>query len=197
MDYICCVDGKQFVGRRRRYYKNVEVPNEFQAFNAPVLSSNSSSTNFIVRANAETYSHFAYYAFDKNPNTFWRSNSSTAWIEFYNPNGLRLSSFWHRCYYNYPTRGRVLGSNDGSSFSEIISFMNSNEFNFSINVNSSKFYKYHRVQIDATNRDVVHCAQIDVFAEELLSTRTELQEVRSTDDYDFYEDKPMIFKVGG
>ena len=45
----------------------------------------------------------AYGAFDNNTNTYWRSGTTSGWIQFYNPVPLKVSAIKWGYFYSYPT----------------------------------------------------------------------------------------------
>lgn len=193
-------------GYTRKYYKTitVNVPEETQTFTQPVLSANGTlgGNSFAVSASGENQSgsnpYRAYEAFDNNASTYWRcSNTTSGWIQFYNPKPLHVSTLKWGYFYSYPTGGSVLGSNDGTNFDTLTTWTNSSAADFTITVNSTKAYKYYRITVTGVNTDVVHCKDMTITATEVIKEAYSYsQEVESTiDDYDRYEDVLNIFEV--
>lgn len=202
MAYIILDNGKYYTfanGYTRKYYKTitVNVPEETQTFTQPVLSANGTlgGSNFAVSASSENQSgtnpYRAFEAFDGNSDTYWRcANTTSGWIQFYNPKPLYVSTLIWGYFYSYPTGGSVLGSNDGTNFDTLTTWTNSSAADFTITVNSTKAYKYYRITVTGVNKDVVHCKEITITATEVIKEAYSYsQEAESTiDDYDRYED---------
>ena len=158
---------------KRTYYKKT-------LWAQPTLSANGSvgGASFAVSASAAT--NPAYYAFDSNSSTYWRSGTASGWIQFYNPIPLLVSNIRWGYFYSYPIGGTVQGSNDGTTWDTVASWSNSAAADFDIQLISSIAYKYHRINITGVNKDVIHSTQLSITA--LVLTQG------TADDYDYYID---------
>lgn len=138
----------------------------------PTLSANGSvgGNAFAVTGSAESNSsgnRYFYHAFDNNTSTYWRCNSGTGYIEFYNPVPLRVTNLKWTYYYCYPTGGNVQGSNDRTNWTTIKTWTNSSAADFNISLSSNNnAYKYYRINITGVNKDVIHCKQLTITAQE-------------------------------
>lgn len=184
-------------GLTRKYYKTVDVPAEYTAWTQPVLSANGTmgGTTFAVAANVQTNVsgvRYAWYAFDNNASSYWRGNS-TGWISFYNPVPLKVASIQWVYFYSYPKGGTVEGSNDNSQWVKLCDWTNSAAANFTITVNSTTEYKYHRVNITGVNKDVIHCVKLNITASYKTREAYSYETESTADDYDRYEDVPGYY----
>ena len=163
---------------RRGYYKRVYYKKT--SWTQPALSANGSvgGASFAVSASAAT--NPAYYAFDSNSSTYWRSGTAAGWIQFYNPIPLLVSNIRWGYFYSYPTAGTVQGSSDGITWDTVANWNNSAAADFDIKLTSSIAYKYHRINVTSVNKDVIHSSQLSITA--LVLTQG------TADDYDYYID---------
>lgn len=139
----------------------------------PVLTSNSSIVNgnsFGVScnsysSNSSSASGDIYKAFDSDKTgTYWRSGTSTGWFLFYSSVALKVKNIEIIPYYSYPMTGTIEVSNDGSTWSKIKDWTNTNNATFTIEVNSDNYYKYYKVNITKISRDVIHLCNISIDA---------------------------------
>lgn len=165
-----------------RYYK-------YDTWTQPVLSADGTMGGDSFATSASAWNLVSsgsiaqpYAAFDKNTSTYWRSGTTSGWLQFYNPSPIKVSTIKWGYFYNYPTGGNVQGSNDGNAWTTLANWTNSSASDFTIQVNSNAFYKYYRINITGVNTDVIHCLEFTINA--ILST---YKEVTSSDDYDFTE----------
>ncbi|MBR1908110.1 hypothetical protein IJ818_04150 [bacterium] len=130
----------------------------------PTLSENGliGGSEFAVDSSSSSSSTpDAYMAFNGLNDNKYASSANGAtfyWISWYNPTPLKISSI---SIYNAnysgatgPTGGIVQGSDDNSTWEDIVTFTNSvtaiNQ-TWSISVNSNKSYKYHRIYVPSAN----------------------------------------------
>lgn len=140
------------------------IPGSVVDFNVSPLSSNGTlgGGSFAVSANDDG-SHYAYYAFDQNSDTYWRYGASSGSFTFYNPEAIIVNQILYSPYYSYPTAGEIRGSNNGSDWTTITSFTNDVNSTFTIDLSSNNTaYKYYQIYISSVNRDVIHCSEIQI-----------------------------------
>lgn len=140
------------------------IPGSVVDFNVYPLSSNGTlgGDSFAVSANDDG-SHYAYYAFDQNSDTYWRYGASSGSFTFYNPEAIIVNQILYSPYYSYPTAGEIRGSNNGSDWTTITSFTNDVNSTFTIDLSSNNTaYKYYQIYISSVNRDVIHCSEIQI-----------------------------------
>ena len=193
----CIIDGYT-----RKYYKTINVAEKTQTFTQPTLTANGTlgGTTFAVSASSENQSgsnpYRTYEAFDNNSSTYWRcTNTTSGWIQFYNPNPLYVTSLTWGYFYSYPTGGSVQASNDGNTWTTLKTWTNSSAADFVITINSNIAYKYHRINVTGVNKDVVHCTQITITATELLAEAYSYETDGTEEDYDRYVDFPNLFSI--
>lgn len=182
---------------QRSYYKRIYYKKT--PWTQPTLTANGTAggDSFAVSASAEgtgTQFHPAYNAFDNNSSTYWRSGTTTGWIQFYNPVPLLAQSIRWIYFYCYPTGGTVEGSNDGGTWKAVSTWTNSIAGDFDIQVGSDAAYRYYRVNITGVNKDVIHSSQLNITAEEIAEGAADdydyyVDETATEDDYDYYVDK--------
>lgn len=167
----------------------IEIPGASEDFNYPTLSSNGTIGGSSFAVNAEDDgSHPAYYAFDNNSDTYWRYGSQSGSITFYNPEEIIVSQIIYTPFYSYPTAGEVRGSNDGTSWSTITSFINDSINEFTIDLSTNKTaYKYYQIYISSVNMDVIHCSSIRIKTTTKTSKATSHTIYPLTKDLLFYE----------
>lgn len=183
------------VGTKRRYFKTVNVDAVTKTFSQPTLSSEGTmgGGSFAVSASANSDGNGVYSVFDSSTSTYWRSGTSSEWIQFYNPNRLKVTRIKWGYFYSYPKSGTVQGSANGSSWTTLKSWTNSSASDFTITLSTTGFYKYYRINISSVNRDVIHCANLAITAtEEVTAAYSYEVEVSSTDSYDRYIDEKVI-----
>jgi hypothetical protein len=132
-----------------------------------------------------------YQAFDGDSDTnktYWRPSSVRSWFTFYSSVAIRLIRLDilnlitpnTLNVFGTPTAGYVEGSNDNATWISLISFNNVTTGAFTLNVNSSDFYKYHRVTITATNdNDVPHIRYINITANKTTTITIYPEQVQS------------------
>lgn len=118
-------------------------------WNLVVSGTSYEANGFKVKAGSFTGTSFVYYAFDNNAATSWQgAGTSTDWIMIELPNLLEVRQFTLRAS-NNDTNARVIveGSNDGSSWADLISsniLSGINTFQLDIASAYSAEYKYYR-----------------------------------------------------
>jgi len=160
-DYNLIIPQKHTINVQK-YLKKIitETP-----FVQPTLSANGTigGDSFAVDSSSSSGTNgLAFYAFNGivNDNRYADSaNGATFyWISWYNPIPLKIASLKiDNSPYSgatAPTGGIVQGSNDNSNWEDIVTFTNSvtaiNQ-SWTITVNSSKSYKYHRIYVPSSN----------------------------------------------
>ena len=174
----------------RRYYKYTD-----SLWTQPTLTENGIMGRgaFAVTANANAGSSQPYLAFNgiTTGNEGWESNSTTsAWIEFYNPNPLKVSQISVQNYYRVATiykieSGSVEGSNDDINWTQLCTYTNSNFDNgaiWDITVNSADAYKYHRVNCQRASAGYMIIQEMGITATERIPQES------TASDYDYYID---------
>lgn len=101
----------------------------------------------------------AWEAFAADETQYWRSATSTSYIDFYNPVPIKIKKMYCRTNigdtvtYGAPESGSVYGSDNGTDWTKITDFTNSTTGVFTVTVNSTTFYKYHRFEGTCTVND--------------------------------------------
>ena len=175
-------------GAGRKYYK-------YESWTQPTLSSNGTigGGSFAVTASAESQAsgdppYKAWEAFDKNSYTYWRSGQTSAWLEFYNPEPLRVTNLQYANTYCYPTQGTVIASNDNSNWDTLTTWTNNSIDTFNIDLSSNtNTYLYYRVVVNQVNTDYVHCQELTITAQKVVEG--------TSSDYDFYEDVDVYYGI--
>lgn len=178
------------------YVKNVMVDEPWQQ---PVLSANGTmgGSGFACSVSAyklETSGSVAdaYGAFDNDANTYWRSGTTSGWIQFYNPVPLKVSAIKWGYFYSYPTGGNVQGSNDGETWTTLTTWTNSSEADFTISLNHQDHYRYYRINVTGVNKDVIHAHSLTITA----TYQEEVEQyVGKDDDYDYFFTETYAIKV--
>lgn len=140
-----------------------------KSFTQPTLSSNGTmgGSSFATTADHETNGNNpAWYVFDGNDNTYWRGGNVPGYIDFYNPKAMVVKNIRWGYFYSHPTAGNVQGSNDGSTWENIIDWTNGSSSDFDIDLSSNTTaYKYYRINVSSVNNDVIHCKQLTITGE--------------------------------
>lgn len=141
------------------------------AFSQPTLSANGTlgGASFAVTASSEYSTYYAYKAVDNNNSTFWGSNSGLpAYFVFYNPNALKISSLtFKNTTTDVITAYTLYGSNDNSTYTTIGSYTNSvttSGASWTTQINSSEFYKYHKIVATSGTTTYAGITQLDITA---------------------------------
>jgi len=190
----------------RVYYKRGEVET---SWTQPVLSANGTigDNAFACAASSEVgYDsiHNQYYtawkAFNgitpaQDQDGYWMASSTSLpqWLEWYNPNPLKITRIqitgggnMMGVYVGQPTTYQIQTSNDNINWSTIYNGTNSSaSTNLIIDIDINNYYKYWRIYITATYYN------LEAIIREITITATQIVEsiVPGTpDDYDFYED---------
>ena len=142
-----------------KYYKKVFVD---RPWNRPNLTSNgvlggdSFACISLTPIDSSTYDAWRLFNGLEGEDT-WFSTSSQGAFVFYNPYPLKVESFEVVNYYasnNYSLnwyKGSIYGSNDNVNWDKLTDFINESHYgggeHWVIPVNSTGYYKYHKVQI--------------------------------------------------
>lgn len=148
-------------------------------FTRPNLTSNGimGGSNFAVDVSDIYNSSFpAWKAFDGITNSgFWHANNSSShWIKWYNPTGLRISSLtiYNGDYPDYTVSTySLLGSNDNSTYEIIVSGTNTVRTNWgswTIDVNTDKVYKYYRLDCKGYTGSYLYISEIQFNAKQVI-----------------------------
>lgn len=179
----------------RKYYKTINVPEETAPFVTPVLSSNGvyGQGAFSIKAvPKETWN--LYYAFDNNGNTFYYVSNPGS-IYFYTWSQIKVSSILFAISSGSTSTVRSYGSNDGSQWKKLGS-ANPGSGSFTLNVNSSDFYHYYRVDTTGGSKDYFYGDRITITADELIKEAYSYEiEVAEGEEYDRYEDVTSLSRL--
>lgn len=154
----------------------------------PILSANGTmgGSSFAVSASSEYSTWKAWQAFngETTGNEGWESTSTTdAWIQFYNPTALKVSQLDLLNFYRDIAAfkfesGSVEASNDGTSWTELCTFTANQTAGgtTTVNVNSSNFYKYHRINCHRASSGYIIIQEITITAvyQETIDASTSL-----------------------
>lgn len=143
-----------------KYYKKILVD---RPWNRPNLTSNGVfgggefACTSLTPLQASTYDIWHLFNGIDTGEDLWSSASGQGAFVFYNPNPLKVESFEVVNYYasnNYGInwyKGSVYGSNDNVNWVKLTDYINENHYgsgeHWVIPVNSTGYYKYHKVQI--------------------------------------------------
>lgn len=184
----------------RKYYKYQTVES---SWTQPVLSANGTlgGDSFACSpSSTEEYLNWypAWKAFDNTNSTAWSCVGSTGHMIFYNPAALKVSSIKITNptnnsgilnFHSVATAGNIQASNDSTNWIQIATYTNSSTTSgqtWTINVNSSNFYKYYKIEITSSSNNNNTClAEVAITA-----TKGGITIIEGTSfDYDFYEDE--------
>ena len=120
-------------------------------FSRPNLSANGTmgGNSFAVSCDSSVSGYSAYYAVDGNTDYLWMVNNTNSICKytFYNPIPLKVSQIVN--YYTSTTYSAsnftVEGSNDNENWTEIGTYTVSKTLTQTIPVNSTRYFKYHRI----------------------------------------------------
>lgn len=143
-------------------------------FIQPALKANGSpgGTSFAVSrssyaSNSQALCKDAYGVFDGDKQTYWRASGTNENIVFYYPIPLKVKSIVITPFYSAITTVNIEGSNTNGDWVQLAS-MNPNTVNeFTLSVNSSNAYKYHRVTFTVASGNV-HIADMQINAKEVV-----------------------------
>lgn len=179
----------------RKYYKTINVPEETIPFVTPVLSSNGvyGQGSFSIKSVPEA-TWVLYYAFDNNGNTFYQVSNPCS-IYFYTSSKIKVSSIFFAISSGSAGKVRSYGSNDGSQWKELGGAY-TNSGSFTLNVNSSDFYHYYRVDTSGGSKDYFYGDRITITADELIKEAYSYEiEVAEGEEYDRYEDVTSLSRL--
>lgn len=146
------------------------------AYNRPNVSSNGtfSVDNLSIQVDS-TYdsSYPAWKVFDGITNSgFWHANgNSSHWIKWYHKSPTKISrlKIFNGNYSSYSIRTYTLsGSNDNSSWVELISGTNNNTSDWNgwdINVNSNNAYSYYKLDCTSQSGNYLYICEIQIEGE--------------------------------
>lgn len=150
----------------------------------PLLSANGTlgGNSFAVAASSEySTSYQAYMAFRGDFDTsYWHSASQTDnnwYLTFYNPTALKVSKLDITIYStsHIPSGGKLQGSNNGTSWTDVCNFTNTTATNqsdkFVIDArNNTTFYKYYRILFTGSSSTYVNVGEVVIWATYLVSS---------------------------
>ena len=129
-------------------------------FTQPTLTSNGvlGGDAFAVTQSTSYSGTKAYMCFDNNSSTpEWHATAGLPqYVIFYNPNPLKVSALEIIPYTKGTApsdnwvSGKVYGSNDNSTWTELATFTQASKTNPNVTVNSANEYYYHKVEFTAT-----------------------------------------------
>lgn len=181
----------------RFYWKREETE---QSWTQPVLSANGTigGDSFACVASGEKSSYYAWKAFNNNTSDYWHIDSVPSWIEWYNPNPLKITKVVFTTGEHVDIGNRyavknykIQASDDGNSWVDIYTGTNSStgtRVSVTANISNNNFYKYWRIYVSSINAG--NGAEIW----EVSVTATQLQETitpGTAEDYDFYTDEDV------
>lgn len=191
---------------KRRYYKTINVPAQYQLWTQPVLTSNGTMGGDTFGCDQEAYYEAGsveppqqmFYLFS-NMSGEWQINTvSTSkfyWGKFYSPVPIVLSqiSFANFDPTYAPNYIKVYGSNDDSSYTligEHSSWGQTTGFVPVPLIGEQQLWKYFKVEIRPRAADAVMLSRVQVTASTLVSDAYSYEEEVSKDEaYDRYEDE--------
>lgn len=196
-------DDRLYVFKRKEYWKY-----EYKDWTQPVLTANGTMGGSSFAASqvgfADEGDLKAFRAFDNNTSTMCYFAKSTGYLQWYNPNPLKITNLKLTNYIgdSWGTRaltsGSIQVSNNGSDFVELKTFTNSAtgggaSWNIDLSANTG-YYKYYRIV--CTGNSVARPeANAQCHIAELKITATEQYSVPSTkDDYDFTTDRAYVLR---
>jgi hypothetical protein len=196
-DYDYKIDNDAcYVLRRKHYWKY-----EYKDWKQPVLTADGTigGNSFATSQTSFTESGLeAFRAFDGDTSTKCFFTKSTGYLQWYNPNPLKITNLKLTNFVgdSWGTRALTAGSiqvsNNGSNFVELKTFTNSTtgggaSWNIDLSANTG-YYKYYRIVCTETSYAVSNAAN-QCHISELKLTATEQITVKGTkDDYDFTTD---------
>ena len=140
-----------------RYYKKILVDRPWNRPNltsSGVLGGDKFACKSLTALQASTYDAWRLFDGIDTGENLWSSTSGQGVFVFYNPNPLKVESLEVVNYYGGISnwyKGSVYGSNDGDTWTILADFLNTSHYggaeHWSIPINSSAYYKYHKVQI--------------------------------------------------
>lgn len=127
-------------------------PVTLKTFVRPNISENGElgGDNFAVSSTGDVSpSCGAYNAFNGSTGDYWWASEQQNSITFYNPSALKISSLTIKYFSNsktyLPSKIVVQGSNDNINWDELANFGYVSGMSRTLEINSSRFYKYHRL----------------------------------------------------
>lgn len=178
----CKVPNKSYQSNKtiRKYYKK-------HTFTRPNITSDGTVgvSNFACFAYDNTGSYYKWRCFDGTTSSYWRcSKGDGAYIGWYYEYPLNITSITWTNYSSAPTHYRVQASHNGEEWKDIYIGTNSNVTSgssWTADISSNKdYYRYYRIYVDTTNKDVTHCHEIAMQGTYLVES--------TSSDYDFYID---------
>lgn len=140
-----------------KFYKKILVDRPWNRPNltsSGVLGGDKFACTSLTKLQASTYDAWRLFDGIDTGENLWSSTSGQGAFVFYNPNPLKVESLEVVNYYGGISnwyKGSVYGSNDGDTWTILADFLNTSHYggaeHWSIPVNSSVYYKYHKVQI--------------------------------------------------
>lgn len=123
-----------------------------RSFSRPNLTANGTlgGSNFAMACSNYLGSNYGYFVFDGTSNYWWTSTTNST-ITFYNPKPIKVDSlvitFSTNSTTYYARNITVEGSNDNENWSGLGTFAYVSGQQRTLNVNSSRFFKYYRLTL--------------------------------------------------
>ena len=133
--------------------QNADIyPVTLKTFVRPNLTENGElgGNSFAAASTGDVSSSYGVYkVFNGNETDYFWANADINTITFYNPQALRVSSLVIEYYSSsstyLPASITVQGSNNNTDWEDIASFEYETGLSRTLNINSQRFYKYHRL----------------------------------------------------
>ena len=191
------INGEIWWHGTKAYQINVSGEDVWEKWEQPILTSDGVlGGNSFACQMLNNPVNSAYLAFDGNTSTNARINSgasSSSSFTFYNPEPLKISTIIINASGNnnneYMSAGKLYGSNDNSSWTELLTFSGLSYGDYTLAVNSDKSYKYHKfMPTSLCTAGYWTLAELKITAQKLMATGT-------IEDADYYLDSRVMYNL--
>ena len=191
------INNKDWWHGTKAYQINVSGGDVWEKWEQPILTSNGVlGGNSFACQMLNNPVNPAYLAFDGNTSTNARINSgasSSSSFTFYNPEPLKISTIIINASGNsnneYMSAGKLYGSNDNSSWTELLTFSGLSYGDYTLDVNSDKSYKYHKfMPTSLCSAGYWTLAELKITAQKLMATGT-------IEDADYHVDRNKLYQL--